>query len=318
LAFDFDEVEYPDIWVWVDGEAFLDTVEQPFPPELRRPGDADTVVETIRHWLGEVSVSGKLSLVIKEQPIPTGRQTKKWTDRRVCRQDVHWLLYGKGPKTARQIAATLLGPFPGIAERKHAEAKIRVHLRNLADAGAIESFEDDNRRVQWRSVATPPDPSRTILGMSTPRGPGRIRLTVAGEAFVMGIWEEVLEARDHLARICEPFGLIVRSPGENEVRQTNHRRSHGHYRGTRERALYVLDALRERSDHVFFNDWARAVYQPFDSRQPDARELARIEHKAFKVMQDLERRGRIVRRRYIDGRAILFAAGDPVAAAYHG
>jgi hypothetical protein len=61
---DFDDLEYRDTWVWVDGEAFLDAVEQPFPPDLRRPGDGETVVDTIRHWLGEVCRD--LELVIED------------------------------------------------------------------------------------------------------------------------------------------------------------------------------------------------------------------------------------------------------------
>jgi hypothetical protein len=132
----------------------------------------------------------------------------------------------------------------------------------------------------------------------------------------MGIWEERFEARDHLARVCAPFGLIVRSRSEDEPVRENRRRSHSQFRSTRERALNVLDELRQSADHVFFDDWARSVYKTFDGRQPDARELAHIENKAFKVLQDLERRGLVIKRSHADGRAILFAAGDPAAEAY--
>src|SRR5262249_37593560 len=146
--------------------------------------------------------------------------------------------------------------------------------------------------VQWRSAAIPPDPA-IKLGMAIPPGPrtGRIRLTVDGEVLIMGIMENSLAAAGHLHRVGGPYGLIVCSRGEDAPPPypwEQRRRSHQQFRGTAERALDVLYQLRETKDLIFFDDWARAVYESLDGRQPDARELAHIQNKAFRLLRDLE------------------------------
>ncbi len=192
------------------------------------------------------------------------------------------------------------------------------------------------------------------LGFTKPPEPrrGRYRLTIAGETMLPSQHENRHEALPGFISVCAAVGLHVRvSHNDHHVLEPLSAkppyRRHMHRRVDQGMAVATINAVRQGAFEppvidpetgrltyspmlCYFKYWARMLYMPrivapsgnrWDTMfanvpEPTREEQHYMEIKAHRMFRELERLGKVVRRKGPDGRTILFSRLDDEANDY--